>query len=292
MTDNTGNGIRFERLKWALWQAKRRGYLRRLVATWAKWQIGKNGGGMIPVEPDILTADLLRGRGHTPKRSLDDYTKELRRNDLLRPHYEAMAVEHDLPKFANWDAFIDFIPGQIALFYATIRETEPQVVLETGTATGSMSAIMLAALKENGTGKLISIDLPPVDGELTMASTVDESQIGFFIPQSYRDIWDYRKGDAKALLAATLLETKVDIFVHDSLHTRTHMVFEYAVARALMKPDTLILSDDILWNNSFNDFLVTNQLTGFVPFGNPNIGGFCNRFDAFELGVGTDIVTR
>ena len=292
MTEVTLHNKYFERHKYLVGLAQRRPYLRGLVGYWARRQITLRGGGVIPVETEQLTAALLCAQGRTPKLGLDDYRKELRANRLLKTHYEAMAQKHDLPKFADWEEFINLIPGQIAMFYATIRETEPAVVVETGTATGSISAILLAAMKANGKGTLISIDLPPVEGDLTMDITVDESQVGFFIPQEYRDIWDYRKGDAKVLVPSTLLETGVDIFIHDSLHTRTHMVFEYAVARALMKPNTLILSDDILWNNSFNDFLTINQLTGYAPFDNPNIGGFCNGFNEFELSIGTDIVTR
>ena len=292
MANSENCGKHFERLKRFVWLSQRRPWLRGMIGAWASWRVEKNGGGLVPVEAEDLTTALLRGIGKTPKLSLTDYMQELRQNSLLSEHYEVMASKHNLPKFADWDAFIDYIPGQIALFYATIREIEPEIVLETGTATGSISAILLAALKVNGKGKLISIDLPAVEGNLTMDITVDESEVGFFIPQHFRDIWDYRKGDAKALLPSTLLDTKVDIFIHDSLHTRSHMVFEYAVARALMKPDTIILSDDVLWNNGFNDFLELNQLTGYVPFANPNIGGFCNIFDQFELNVGTDIVTR
>ena len=85
-------------------------------------------------------------------------------------------------------------------------------------------------------------------------------------------------------------EETVDVFIHDSLHTRTHMVFEYAVARALLRPGALILSDDVLWNNGFDDFLMLNELTGYAPFCNSNIAGVMNCFDAFETEVGTGIV--
>ena len=82
----------------------------------------------------------------------------------------------------------------------------------------------------------------------------------------------------------------VNFFIHDSLHTRTHMMFEYAVARALMKPNSIIASDDILWNNIFDDFLKAHNLIGYSPNCNPNIGVTVNDFDSFETNIGLGII--
>ncbi len=114
----------------------------------------------------------------------------------------------------------------------------------------------------------------------------------FLLPKTdeYRSRWSYRLGDAKVLLPRILAEEDVDVFIHDSLHTATHMLFEYATARALMPEKTLLLSDDIGWNNSFDGFLAINGLTGYAPFSNPNVGLAVNLFNKFEHDAGIGIV--
>ena len=73
------------------------------------------------------------------------------------------------------------------------------------------------------------------------------------------------------------------------------MLFEYSVARALMREGAIIASDDVLWNNSYDDFLMMNRLSGWSPNGNPNLSVTINRFDKFEtdigIGISTDIET-
>ena len=54
--------------------------------------------------------------------------------------------------------------------YLLIRVTHPEVVIETGVAFGISTAFVLQALRENGSGGLHSVDLPPIvdlDGDLT-----------------------------------------------------------------------------------------------------------------------------
>jgi hypothetical protein len=73
--------------------------------------------------------------------------------------------------------------------------------------------------------------------------------------------WDYRKGDAKRLLPSVLLDENVDLFVHDSLHTTSHMAFEYATARALFGEKAIITPDDILWNQAFECICETKMVS-------------------------------
>jgi hypothetical protein len=68
------------------------------------------------------------------------------------------------------------------------------------------------------------------------------------------------------------------------------MLFEYSVARVLMPLGSIIASDDVLWNNSFDDFLMTNKLRGYSPYSNPNIAVTVNSFDAFEVEQGLDVI--
>lgn len=254
------------------------------------WRAGIRHGGVRILPPPVLFERMLADMERRPAKPLSDYIEELAATDDLRRQWEASDERYNLRKYRDWNHRVRSQPGNVALYYALIREIRPRVLVETGTASGSMTSFLLAALEANGEGKLISIDIPPMAGELTMNLTIDRSEIGYLIPETLHHRWDYRIGDAKVLLPKVMVEQPVDVFVHDSLHTRTHMLFEYAVARCLMREGTLIISDDILWNNAFDDFLALNELSGYAPVSNPNIGCFVNRFDAFERSVGTGIV--
>ena len=248
------------------------------------------GGGIIFLEEPDLFMKLLHDLGRVPTGSLALYSQELLKNQVLAEIFERQHKERNLTKYSGWEDKIAHASAQIALIYAPIRELQPKVVVETGTAAGGLASMILAAMAINGMGNLISIDIPPKTGELTMDYSIPEKEVGYFIPQEYRHRWKYVKGDAKFHLPRVLAENEVDFFIHDSLHTRTHMLFEYAAARALMRERAVIVSDDIMWNNTFHDFLCLNRLTGYAPFGNPNMGIFINSFDSFERQIGLEII--
>jgi len=62
-------------------------------------------------------------------------------------------------------------------------------------------------------------------------------------------------GDVKAVLPGLLEELgKVDIFIHDSLHTQEHMRYEFELAYPHIKPGGMLFADDALWNPAFPEF--------------------------------------
>lgn len=241
------------------------------------------------IQEDQLHRTIVTAIKGSCSHTLEYYKNEVLQNDLLSKTYFTRAAEFGSKKYSNWEDRVNRVIGGICIYYGIVRELKPQVIVETGTATGSMTSFLLAALHENKQGKLISIDLPPVEGKLTMDITVPRESVGLYIPEQYRDRWTYMPGDAKVLLPQVMVKENVDMFIHDSLHTTTHMAFEYAVARALMRENTLIASDDILWNRSFFDFLDTHDLQGYAPSTNPNIGVCINKFDEFEKNEGLGV---
>jgi predicted O-methyltransferase YrrM len=196
---------------------------------------------------------------------------------------------HRQPAYKDWNQRVTSFPGNVAIYYALVRELKPDLIVETGTATGSMTSYILAALNRNQNGRLISLDLPPVSGKLTMDLSLPQEEVGYWIPNAYKERWTYLPGDSKVTLPRVMADEKVDFFIHDSLHTRTHMLFEYSVARALMPQGAIIASDDVLWNNSFDDFLMMNRLTGWAPNSNPNLAITINEFDKLETEIGIGI---
>lgn len=270
--------------------AKGNSLARRIVVPFSRARAGLRGGGLVYVQTLSILDPILRELGHTPRASLPDYVAEVRSNEPLRETFVMESERRGFPKDKSWTDRVDRLTANIVLYYALVRELRPAIVVETGTATGSMTSLLLAALHANQHGRLISIDLPAVTGMLTMDIDVPESDVGYWIPPRYKDRWDYRKGDAKLLLPRVLAEERADFFVHDSLHTRSHMAFEYGVARALMPEKAIIMSDDILWNDGFDAFASLHRLIAYAPLGNPNIGILVNRFDKFERATGLGIV--
>jgi predicted O-methyltransferase YrrM len=243
-------------------------------------------GGITFIADESVYLSILGDLNRVPKKGLYDYVAELLTDEKLENQFSYMSKKHAIDKYATWADKVNSSLGNVVIYYALIREICPKIVVETGTATGSMTAYILAALNKNESGSLISIDIPPVKGMLTMNLSLSSEDIGYWIPDVYRNRWRYLEGDAKLLLPKVLADEDVDVFIHDSLHTRSHMMFEYSVARALMRMNALIASDDVLWNNSFDDFLMANRLIGYAPHGNPNIAIAVNLFDSFEIDQG------
>jgi len=221
---------------------------------------------------------VLSAVGLKCKRTLDYYIDELLYDDVLRSYYE-LALDRKLikDKYAGDYGARIAREGNLVNYYALVRELEPRILVETGTATGSMTSWILSALHKNQHGKLISIDIPPEKGKLTMDMSISREQVGFLIPHAYRQNWEYVEGDAKLFLQDVLINNNVDVFIHDSLHTYDHMMFEYVTARGLMKKDTVIMSDDILWNNAWTDFVRGHKLNAISCEDSPNLGLLVNR---------------
>lgn len=133
--------------------------------------------------------------------------------------------------------------------YAIVRALKPDIVVETGVANGISACYILLAMNANGKGTLYSIDI--ADGShLPPGKTV-----GWMMPDWLSSRWQVSLGDAKNLLPGLLKQLQaIDVFIHDSLHTYEHMMFEYQAAYPFIKDNGFLLSDDAVWNSSLLDF--------------------------------------
>lgn len=163
----------------------------------------------------------------------------------------------------------------VLLLYALCRETKPDVVVETGVASGRSSAFILKALEDNGKGHLYSIDLPNYDlinlreypdeyhvgrvkGIQRTSVLPKDEETGWVVPSELRHRWTLLLENTSSALPNLLNKLKdVDIFFHDSDHTYQNMMFEFQTVYPFIKKDGLILSDNVNWNNSFDDFIRT-----------------------------------
>lgn len=131
------------------------------------------------------------------------------------------------------------------------------MIVETGVASGISSTYILQALEDNGKGMLYSIDI-------NSHILGDTKPVGWIVPEKLRRRWRLIIGDSNEKLPLLLDElTTIDIFVHDSLHTYEHMLWEYRTAWPYIKKGGLLLSDDTQGNNAFKDFYINVEHGGF-----------------------------
>lgn len=149
--------------------------------------------------------------------------------------------------------------------YAMVRLTQPTHVVETGVSSGVSSAHVLLALLKNRSGTLHSIDLPTRQRDAVLGT--DESIVslppgratGWAIPESLTGGWDLRIGPSQEVLPKLCEEVdRIGLFLHDSLHTPTHLTFELATARPRFTEGSIVLADNTVWTGiSFPRFAKT-----------------------------------
>lgn len=131
--------------------------------------------------------------------------------------------------------------------YLVCRLLEPDVVVETGVAYGVSSAFILKALEANGHGALHSVDLPPLRKRST-------ASWGLAVEEALRARWKVHHGTSARVLPGLLAEIGVvDLFLHDSLHTRRNMRREFEAVWPRLREGGVILADDIERNNAFGE---------------------------------------
>ena len=152
------------------------------------------------------------------------------------------------PQLGGW---IDFVSG--ALIYVLVRRIRPEVVIETGVGPGGTTAFILLALAHNGKGTLHSIDLPGNDavaypplGKTYNIHIPEGLETGWLVPPELKDRWELVVGDSREKLPEVLQAVdRVDVFVHDSLHTDEHIRMEFEAVLPHLNDGGLLLCDDV-----------------------------------------------
>ena len=142
--------------------------------------------------------------------------------------------------------------------YILCRIVRPKNVIETGVAYGLSSFYILSALNKNKFGILTSIDS-------VFRPWQSEEMIGSVIPEKLRDKWKLVLGKSNEKLLDEFKKTKdVEIFIHDSLHSYKNMTFEFNCAINNIKNNGIIISDDILDNDAFYDFIKNKEIRNSI----------------------------
>lgn len=194
---------------------------------------------------------------HSDNRTImiaNDYIREFKKKKLFRLNKSAIGAAGDF---------------DVLMLYVLTRIQKPNIILETGVASGRSAYVMLDALEENKNGQLYSIDLPHYyagekpkvsissDGNQALDGFIPAQRSpGWLVPDTLRNRWHLFLGDSRDLLPATLQKLgTIDIFFHDSDHSYESMSFEYTMAWPHISQQGFLLSDDVKWNAAFNDFI-------------------------------------
>lgn len=179
----------------------------------------------------------------------------------MRPKREFMLeVEPHLRKclaryLQRYDGYVDAtgmkahyagLGGRAARWlYRWVRQHRPSTIVETGVCNGVSSFALLMALEKNGHGRLWSVDKPhyvdePFDGPMAKASRRQQRDggpinsmvprdwgVGWIVPDDLRHRWTLVAGDAREELGPVVDRLEhIDLFIHDSLHTEEHVLWE------------------------------------------------------------------
>ncbi len=149
--------------------------------------------------------------------------------------------------FHEWN---DGDAGLVRAIWCLVRHLRPINVVETGVAHGMTSRFILEALETIGAGKLWSIDLPPLNPMTRQEVGVAVRQTGVPVGR-----WTYIAGTSRRRLPALLSRLgRIDLFVHDSMHSNRNVMFELQYAWRYLSAGGVIVVDDIDANPAFDTF--------------------------------------
>lgn len=138
--------------------------------------------------------------------------------------------------------------------YALVRLRRPDHVVEAGVSSGVSSAHFLLALSKNRHGQLHSIDWPTLQRGPKLGARESPVSIppgrstGWAIPERLKTGWDLRIGRSEDLLPPLVRELpSIELFLHDDLHTPTHLAFELATIRPKLSRAAIVLADNTVW---------------------------------------------
>lgn len=163
---------------------------------------------------------------------------------------------------------IDWFGFERILMYVLVRHFRPASVWETGVFYGGNSLFILRALQKNGSGQLISAELPATTvprGTKRHPWVLDSEDYdttalepGFLVPPVLRDLWDLRLGSSLDLIPD--LPGPCDLYLHDSDHSMEFLRQELGLVSPRMAKDGIFVVDDIDWSNAFFEFAVRERL--------------------------------
>ncbi len=182
-------------------------------------------------------AGALAGAFRIDRSAVERYARELEDDSEFRAELAVRLRQHGgrkpRPQY-----------GRRTGWYCIVRIQRPALVVEAGVHDGLGSAVFLRALERNRSegdnGRLIGIDL--------------DAASGWLVPSALRPHFDLIIEDSVGYLKRGFADRKIDLFMHDSLHTYAHETHEYRAALQVLAPNGVLLSDDAHSTDALKDF--------------------------------------
>ena len=145
--------------------------------------------------------------------------------------------------------------GSLELLYFWTRKIRPSLILESGVAAGWSSYAFLLALKENGSGKLLSSDLP------YFRIKNPESFIGLLVPKELRGPhWQLEiQGDDFNIPKLLSHESKLQLIHYDSDKRKSGRRKFFSRIQRHLDGDCILIMDDIQNNLAFKEYVEFNN---------------------------------
>lgn len=128
------------------------------------------------------------------------------------------------------------------LLWALVRDRKPSLVVETGVCNGLSTAVILEAMHRNGSGRLVSVDLPEFT-DSTGSGAQWAGKGGAVIPAGKTPGWLVtRPGNWELVLGRSqdvlpgILAAGCDMFIHDGEHSYGCQLFEFREAWKALRP--------------------------------------------------------
>jgi predicted O-methyltransferase YrrM len=210
---------------------------------------------------------VLSESWHLSPGDLQQYWKDLQSEMSLLG--DLNAAIRDVPEFDGVQFHhVNDLRAYRCLLYLFVRAIKPTLMVETGVQNGFSSSFLLQGFAHNGTGKLVSIDMPPVEQRIIEQGTRPLPQTktpGWAISSDLGSRHQLLLGSAEELLPKVFLEhQQVDAFLHDSDHCYSHMMFEMGLAWRFLRPGGWLLADNVEQNLAFEHFTAGVGVNGFV----------------------------
>ncbi|PZG12796.1 class I SAM-dependent methyltransferase [Micromonospora craterilacus] len=169
-----------------------------------------------------------------PVKQVRGYLAEIESDDVLRQHIASATAGAARRGLADKQVRYARRIG----WYAIVRARRPQHVVETGVDKGLGSCVLAAALLRNTAeghpGRVSSIDINPEAGYLARVAP-------------WSEVIDLVIGDS--VESITALQRPVDLFLHDSDHSRKYERREFDAVEPKLAPGAMLLTDNVTHTN-------------------------------------------
>ncbi len=212
--------------------------------------------------PSILIQYITLEKEAARRSAREIASEEQIRNLRKKYHKELTLTMPNWFRSGEWNRFFEEEDEMLVPYFIT-RIYRPKVAIETGVNHGQSTFLILLAMNENHEGKLFSIDQPQHqywrDDGTRHSESVPGKNSGWLARDSKNlgDRWQYIIGLSNEKLPSLLREIGtelVDLFYHDSEHTRENVLSELEQVWPYLSKNGIIIIDDYKWNTASTEF--------------------------------------